>query len=191
VSAAKSRTPRVALAACAALVFGATSIYAYWALVLDHFVAVEPGQVYRSGAMPPERLLATVREYGIRSVIDLRTHDEQAERERALLATVGVRHFHIPSKQVPDPKTIDAFLAVMEDPANPPVLIHCTHGVGRAPLYEAIYRIEFQGWDAERARESAYWRSGFGAFEPGDSKGRFLRAYTRRRHADVASRPSP
>ena len=191
MSATKSRSTLAALAACAALLFGATSVYAYWALVLDHFVAIEPGQVYRSGAMPPERLLATVREYGIRSVIDLRTEDDRAERERALLATAGVRHFHIPSQQVPDPKTIDAFLAVMEDPANRPVLIHCTHGVGRAPLYEAIYRIEFEGWDPERARESVYWRSGFGAFEPDDKKGRFLREYTPRRHADVASRPPP
>jgi protein tyrosine phosphatase (PTP) superfamily phosphohydrolase (DUF442 family) len=187
----RARAPRVALAACAVLVFGGTSAYAYWALVLDHFVAIEPGQVYRAGAMPPERLLETVRAYGIRSVIDLRTHDDEAEAERALLATVGVRHFHIPSKQVPDPRTIDAFLAVMEAPENRPVLIHCTHGVGRAPLYEAIYRIEFQGWDPERARESAYWRSGLGAFEPDDSKGRFLREYTARRHADVASRPPP
>jgi protein tyrosine phosphatase (PTP) superfamily phosphohydrolase (DUF442 family) len=191
VSAALPRSPRVFLAACAALVIGASSAYAYWALVLDHFVEIDPGQVYRSGAMPPERLLATVREYGIRSVIDLRTHEEEAERERALLATAGVRHFHIPSQQVPDAKTIDAFLAVMEDPANRPVLIHCTHGVGRAPLYEAIYRIEFEGWSPERARESAYWRSGLGAFEPDDRKGRFLRAYTPRRHADVASRPPP
>src|SRR5215831_16097397 len=173
----------MALATGVLLVFGGTALYAYWAHALDHFIAIEPGQVYRSAAMPPQHLLATVREYGIRSVIDLRTDDDQpeVEQERALLETVGVRHFRIPSKQVPSAQNLDDFIAVMEDPTNRPVLIHCKHGVGRAPLYEAIYRIEFQGWDPERARESAYWRSGFGAFEPRDPKGRYLREYTRRR----------
>lgn len=177
------RASLAALGLCAGIALGAAGLYAYWALALDHFATIEAGQAYRSGAMPPEKLLATVRDYGIRAVIDLRTDAADAQAERALLERVGVRHIHIPSKQVPDAQTVDAFLAAMANSENRPVLIHCQHGVGRAPLYEAIYRIEFQGWENERARRSTRWRSGLGSFAPGDAKGRFLIEYTPRRRA--------
>jgi protein tyrosine/serine phosphatase len=183
------RAARLSAGLAVALALVGFGAYEYWALALDHFATIRAGEAYRSGAMPPEKLLATVRAHGIRAVVDLRRDRADVEAERALLAQAGVRHFNVPSAQVPDAQTVDAFLAVVSDPANRPVLIHCEHGVGRAPLFEAIYRIELLGWDPESARSSARWRSGLGAFEPEDPKGHFLLTYEPRRRAAVAGPP--
>jgi protein tyrosine/serine phosphatase len=173
----------IPVAAVLGIVLCGSALYAYWALFEHRFTTVTPGQVYRSAAMPPDRLLEKVEEYGIRAVIDLRTHDAD-ETERSALATLGVKYFNLPASQAPSPSVLDAFLEFAAQSENRPFLVHCTHGVGRAVLFAALYRIEFEGWSNERARSSAYWRSGLGNFKPDSEKGRFLLGYRRRQPAD-------
>jgi len=57
--------------------------------------------------------------------------------------------------------------------SEPPLLIHCMHGAGRARLFAAIYRIEFEGWTVERAARSLPWRM--------RRKRKWLRKYVARR----------
>jgi len=78
---------------------------------------------------------------------------------------------------------VDRFLETMES-CDYPVLIHCHHGRGRAVLFSALYRIEFEGWDPEDARMATRNRlriesSNFAKDEP---KGVYLREYVPRRH---------
>ena len=63
-----------------------------------------------------------------------------------------MRYFNNGSDQVPTQKNLDYFFKIMDNPANYPVLIHCYHGVGRAEIYAAIYRIEYENWDNDEAR---------------------------------------
>jgi protein tyrosine phosphatase len=46
------------------------------------------------------------------------------------------------------PAVIDQFLAVLDDPANRPVLLHCKAGLHRTGVLAAVYRMEYEGWDA-------------------------------------------
>ena len=153
-------------------------------MLCEHrFATVTPGQLYRSAAMPPERLVEKVEENGIRAVIDFRTYGED-EAERSALAALGVKYFYLPTYQIPPRSVVDTFLELAAQSENRPLLLHCEHGVGRAVLFSALYRIEFEGWPNERALSSAYWGSGLGSFTPDSKKGRFLLKYGRRRPAD-------
>ena len=68
--------------------------------------------------------------------------------------------------EVPAEGVVRAFLAVMDDPANHPVLVHCFAGVHRTGTLCAVYRMEYQGWAADRAIAEM---EGYG-FEPGPSR---------------------
>jgi protein tyrosine phosphatase (PTP) superfamily phosphohydrolase (DUF442 family) len=183
VTSAVRRRIVIPVAATLGVVLCASALYAHWVFFEHRFAAVTPGQIYRSGAMPPEQLLEKVEENGIRAVIDLRTHGED-EAERDALATLGVKYFNLPSSQAPSSAVVDAFLEFAAQSENRPLLVHCQHGVGRAVLFSALYRIEFEGWPNELARSSAYWGSGLGNFRPDSKKGRFLLDHLRRRPAD-------
>jgi protein tyrosine/serine phosphatase len=41
----------------------------------------------------------------------------------------------------------------MDNSDNYPVLIHCYHGTGRAEMYSALYRIEYEKFTNEAARQ--------------------------------------
>lgn len=161
-------------------VLAAGAGYGYWTLFDYRFSTVTKGQVYRSGAMPPEALLTKVRRYEIRAVIDLRMPGPEVDAERTALAQVGVKHFHLPSDQVPGGETIDAFLEILSRCEYRPVLIHCKHGEGRAVLFSAIYRIEFEGWSNERARRASRLLPFFGSFRTDARKGMFICNYVPR-----------
>ena len=153
----------------------------YWSHRHHRFFTIVEGVVYRSAAMPPERLQRLVRRYGIRAVIDLRSARPAVEAEREALAAIGVAHHHVPSKQAPRAETVEAVLALLDREENRPALIHCNHGVRRAAQFEAICRIEYQRWSNERALFVLRRRSGFMSFRPGSRGSDFLRSYVPRR----------
>jgi hypothetical protein len=62
--------------------------------------------------------------------------------------------------------------------------MHCYHGEGRAPLFGAIYRMEYLGWKPEEARKATRFFSFRGSFKPGSGKGEFVRSYVPR-HAQT------
>jgi protein tyrosine/serine phosphatase len=84
-------------------------------------------------------------------VVDLRqdrTHDEQT-----LVETAGMKFYSIPmTKSYPPSEfTIQRFLQVVNDPANPPVFVHCKHGRIRTGVTTAVYRITHDGWTPDQA----------------------------------------
>src|SRR5262245_6571381 len=172
--------PRTLLAVGAAAVLLLTLRW-LWTGYKGRFFTVEGGKMFRSGALRPARLEGKVRRHGIRAVIDLRSARPEVDRERDTLAAIGVKHFHLPSKQVPRPETIDAVLTLLDQPENRPALVHCNHGVRRAAQFEAIYRMEYQRWPNQRALSLLRRRSGFLGFRPGSRSTRFLEAYVPRR----------
>jgi uncharacterized protein (TIGR01244 family) len=159
--------------------------YGYWVVFEHRFAAVTPEVLYRSAEMPPDELLRTAQTYGIRTVVDLRRDSEKTRAESQALDRAGLRYVHLPSGQVPTPETLDAFLALMADPANLPVLVHCKHGEGRSVLLSAVYRIEYEGWPNDRARRATRILPSRSSFALDRRKGRFLIEYRPRRPSTV------
>ncbi|MCD4740948.1 MAG: hypothetical protein K8R67_00490, partial [Desulfobacteraceae bacterium] len=73
-----------------------------------------------------------------------------------------------------------AFLKIMDDEKNYPVLLHCYHGEGRAVLYSAIYRIEYEKWDTDKARRASRIITYGTSFSFKESKGKYLNNYVPR-----------
>ena len=153
--------------------------YIYQVHLNYRFAAITDGKVYKSAAIPPEKLASYVDRYHLKTVVDLRDVDEQADvdAEQAALDKLGVTHVHLPTGQVPPQETVDQFVALMADPDVYPVLIHCHHGVSRSVLFSALYRIEYEGWDNERARLATRFITDGSSFDTDKRKGRFLQDY--------------
>lgn len=182
--------------------------YQIWKVNINHnFETITEGKVYKSGLIPPDKIASYLSEHKIKTVVDLLdpgvqdalnpAKQEEIDAEaKAVLAynlknKASVRHVNIPSPQVPTKKTLTKFFEVMDDPENYPVLIHCYHGEGRAPLYSALYRIEYEQWSNEEARsktrfflDSAIHRS---SFAKGREKGDFLLGYRPRSDAQEST----
>ena len=99
-----------------------------------------------------------------------------AEKE-AVEKLEGVTYFNLGTDQVPTQETVDKFLTIMDDPSNYPVLLHCYHGVGRAQLFSAIYRMEYEGWSNQDAREQTRVLLKGSSFDEGAPKGDYLINY--------------
>ena len=157
--------------------------YAWWHWMESRFTVVSPGRVYTSAAMQPERLRKVVRRQGIRTVVDLRAETERCgpeglKAEAKVLSEEGVHHVNLASPQVPTPEILDRYLTWMSDPEHLPALIHCNHGEGRAVLYGALWRIEFEGVEPEDARRGCRRFTTKGSsFDVGKAKGEFLIQY--------------
>lgn len=152
----------------------------HWSHRHGRFFTVVEGHIYRSRALRPDRLQRKVKKHGIRAVIDLRSARPAVEAERKALAAIGVAHFHLPSKQVPRPETVEAVLALIDQPENRPALVHCNHGVRRAAQFDAICRMEYLRWPNQRAVSLLRRRSGFLGFGPRSRSRRFLDTYVPR-----------
>jgi len=109
---------------------------------------VAPG-VYR-GAEPGKDGYATLKALGIRTVIDMRT----SESEKQQVEAAGMKAVAIPIEMSRNglQEKVDRVVALMADPANQPVYVHCRHGQDRTGIVIAAYRMKHQGWslaDAE------------------------------------------
>jgi tyrosine-protein phosphatase SIW14 len=127
---------------------------------------VEDGVLYRSGQPSPLGLGRLVHDYDIRTVISFRDVEEgkasvpPEQWEEAFCANLGIRYVRMPlvvwtykDGAIPGDENVHRFLAIMADPKNHPVLIHCYRGVHRTGIYAAIYRMEAQGWSNADAIE--------------------------------------
>jgi protein tyrosine/serine phosphatase len=166
----------------------------YYDMNLNHnFETITEGKVYKSGVIPPDEIADYVKKYKIKSIVDLRfpgTGDlvnnpeipaELTAEKEAIAKIPGVNYFNNGSDQVPKQENLDKFFEVMDNKENYPVLIHCYHGVGRAEMYSAIYKIEYENVDRDEARTSTRFLTKFSSFDIGKPKGDFLHSYIPRK----------
>jgi protein tyrosine phosphatase (PTP) superfamily phosphohydrolase (DUF442 family) len=184
----------------AAVVLSAVGYYVYSININHNFKTISEGKVYKSGVIPPDEIADYMEEYGIKSVVDLRrpgTNDlvnnpevtPELVAEKNAVEAAGGNYFDVGSEQIPDQATLDRFYAVMDNPDNYPVLIHCHHGEGRAPLFSAVYQIEYEGVANEEARVNARtFLVEYSPFGEGKPKGEFLKAYKTRKQQEVAEK---
>ena len=166
--------------------------YVYDININHNFETITKGKVYKSGVIPPAEIEEYVKKYNIKSIVDLRfpgTGDdvnnpeipkELTDEKNALAKIKGVTYFNNGSDQVPKQKNLDVFFKIMDDKNNYPVLIHCYHGVGRAEMYSALYRIEYEKMNRDEARTSTRLLTKWSSFDLGKPKGDYLHNYISR-----------
>jgi protein tyrosine/serine phosphatase len=146
------RSPRVWLVTL--LLLAATGL-GYRYAVRDNvfprnFGVVEPGVLYRSAALTPSSTRRVVDQYHIRTIIDLGAYapDSPADAVAArTAAAVGVRRhvFRLEGDGTGNPNAYVAALRIIVDPANQPVLVHCSSGAQRTGACVMLYRTIVQG----------------------------------------------
>jgi protein-tyrosine phosphatase len=132
---------------------------------------VTEDKVYRSGQMTASGFAEAVERYQIRTIINLQDEFPDPEialgyftrktiKESELCRQLGVNYVFlgpdlISRKKIPQerPPAIDKFLALMDDPAIYPVLLHCRAGLHRTGVMVGVYRMEYEGWTREQAIE--------------------------------------
>jgi tyrosine-protein phosphatase SIW14 len=140
---------------------------------------IVPGQLYRSGQMTGPGFAEAVDRLKLRTVVNLQDDypDPMIEqgyfwggtiKESELCRQLGVTYIYIPPDLVlrrlagiVRPKAIDTLLAIFDDPAKYPILLHCKAGLHRTGVMTAVYRMEYEGWNpSEAIREMK--NNGFG-----------------------------
>ncbi len=165
--------------------------YVYMVHFDYRFTEVTNGKVYSSGVIPPDEIESYVKKNGIKTIVDLRIGNIQDKlnpgriediilEKEAVDKIEGVDHINIPSLQIPTDETLDKFFEVMSDSTVYPVLIHCYHGTGRAVLFSALYRIEYENFTPEEARQKSRLIVPFSNFDSNSPKGNFLINYKKR-----------
>lgn len=108
-----------------------------------NFHVVAPG-VWRS-AQPSEESLQGMKKHGLKTVVNLRRDDANDVQEKELVTRLGVQYYYFPmdADREQDPQKVDKVLAVIKDPANQPVLVHCHGGKDRTGLTIMAYKIAY------------------------------------------------
>lgn len=122
----------------------ATAIAYFVALWLTgNFHTVVAGEVYRSGQLTPSQLEKFAREYGIKTIVNLRGANAGRpwyDAELAESRRLGIAHldFRMSARQKVSIEQGGALIALLKS-AQRPVLIHCNGGADRSGLASALY----------------------------------------------------
>jgi len=117
---------------------------------------VREGVLYRSAQPKPRHLETLVKDFGIKTLFIVRdVGGESVQNEIAEARRIGLRVIEAPvvSRQPVPPERIREFFDCLNDPANLPVLVHCSAGRHRTGVLCAAYRMERDGWSNDRAIE--------------------------------------
>jgi uncharacterized protein (TIGR01244 family) len=124
---------------------------AHWAATVDlrgvpNLHQVSP-TLYRS-AQPTDAGMLRLREFGITTVVNLRSFHS----DRAATRAAGLDYEHLYLKAWhPEHHEAVAFLRFATDPARQPLLVHCQHGADRTGAMVALYRVAVEGWTMDEA----------------------------------------
>jgi len=123
--------------------------------ITGNFHAVIPGQLYRSAQPSAAQLENYVRQYGIKTIVNLRGRDDAGwyAEETAAAERLGVQHIDFgmsATKILSVDKAMD-LIDIMKS-APRPILVHCMSGADRTGLFSLIYSREVAGLPEEEAQ---------------------------------------
>lgn len=131
---------------------------------------VSVGRFYRSGQMSHSDLQQTIKDLGIKTVIDLRWASDEPEadgmQEKDIVRGAGADYHHVrfKSSALPDAGRINR-LQELYDSAEEPVLVHCSSGTHRTGMASAIWVNQRLGLGEEAMREQMSIKYGFFRWE--------------------------
>ena len=118
-------------------------------VTIDNFGRVNAN--YFRGAQPEGRDYADLRALGVKTIIDFTQDGDPSEL--GIVEGLGMKFFRIPmtTSRTPSTQQIQQFLAIVNNPANQPVYVHCQGGRHRTGVMTAVYRMTKDGWSANQA----------------------------------------
>jgi tyrosine-protein phosphatase SIW14 len=113
-------------------------------------------RLYR-GAQPLPGGIHKLAELGVKSIVNLRGEDENTRAEQKEAEAAGLHYYSIalPGLSRPTDAQIKKVMALIDEPDNGPVFIHCKRGADRTGTVVAVYRVLHDGYTAERAIDEA------------------------------------
>ena len=114
--------------------------------------------VYRS-AQPESGGFASAEELGIKTILSIRLTANDAVLAESEPTNLTLIHLPLAPIYI----TVEDMAEVMQafDTAEKPILVHCLHGADRTGLTIALYRILYEGWSKEEAKDELA-NGGFG-----------------------------
>jgi len=143
-------------------------------ITIDNFGRINEG--YYRGAQPAGGDYAALAALGVKTVIDLQADGLDAEEH--LVEAAGMQFHRIPmtTHVPPTGDDLEEFLALVNDPANQPVYVHCAGGRHRTGVMTAVYRMTHDGWTADQAfKEMKQFKFGLDFLHPEFTQ--FVHAY--------------
>jgi hypothetical protein len=123
-----------------------------------HFAIHDPEMVYRSAWLEGDAFRDLVEDYQIRTVLNLCEPDEMGRQrcldQQSAVRGSGARLIELPMPAAtldPADPEIEKFVAVLSNPENYPLLVHCQHGVTRTAKVLVMYDILFRRMTAEQS----------------------------------------
>ena len=153
------RIPLLVLAAVGLPIGG----YCGYQTATGNFAIVRSGEVYRSGQMSDRQLTNVIRQYGIKTVLNLRgsnPEDSWYQRERDATLAEGATQVDMSLSSCEWMSRVQArTLLEMLETCERPILIHCKQGAERTGLASTLSELLRPGVDLEEAnRQFSIWR---------------------------------
>lgn len=125
---------------------------------------VSAGRAYRSAQLNPRHLRQVMRQYGIKTVINLQgeDHGDKARGEQAICRELGAdyRHAKMSAVRLPRPGELKRVINALDE-ARYPILIHCRAGADRSGLVSALYLALHEKRPVDQAaRSELTWTKG-------------------------------
>jgi uncharacterized protein (TIGR01244 family) len=122
-----------------------------------NFHTVIAGELYRSAQPSSSEIERYARDYGIKTVVNLRGEGDKGkwyEQEVAATEKLGMTHidFAMLASRELTPTEADRLVALLKD-APKPILIHCRSGADRTGLVSVIYSQQIAGIPEDKAEK--------------------------------------
>lgn len=114
--------------------------------------------LYRS-AQPLANGMTSAKNLGIKTVLSLRDTEFDGMLNKQENAQLNLVRVPIIAWNIKDESIIEALTVIQNSPK--PVLVHCRHGADRTGMIVAFYRIVYQNWTKEQAKDELV-NGGFG-----------------------------
>jgi protein tyrosine/serine phosphatase len=120
------------------------------ARVISNFEVVSQ-ELWR-GAQPSEKAIAKLAENGVKTIVDLRYKGRGGDEESQVAQKNGIKYVNIPlGFENPSVEDVAKFMAIVSQPANQPVFVHCRQGADRTGAAVGIFRILHDRWSFAQA----------------------------------------
>lgn len=108
--------------------------------------------IYRGGRLEQHGVVA-LKQMGFKTILNLENDGGEIAQEAVWAKAAGVVQISQPMSgfRTPSDRQVDTILAILADPANRPIYVHCKKGMDRTGIVIALHRVYNEGWTVARA----------------------------------------